>query len=386
MSLHKDKIVSTPRHAPAGAVLTVDLDAVVANYRRLRALAPGADVAGVVKANANGLGLVPVARALAAAGCATFFVADAGEGQTLRAALPEATIYVTNGLAPDMAAVFRSSGLRPCLTSLEEIEDWRREAKAAGETLPAALHFDTGLNRLGLSAGDADRLFSDPHLLDGIDLTLVMSHLARSDEPDAPLNALQLARFKPIRAAFPAVRASFANSSGILLGADYHFDMVRPGYGLYGGAPFAGQPNPFQPTVGATAPVLQVRDVAAGETAGYGGTWEAKGPRRLAVLSVGYADGYFRTLGSAAGGGRVWLGGGYAPVAGRVSMDLLIVDVTGLPEGSVRRGDMAELIGPHVSLDEVAARAGTIGYEVLTSLGERYKRLYTGKTAAAAES
>ncbi|MDR3500861.1 MAG: alanine racemase [Parvibaculum sp.] len=372
--------------ASAGAILTVDLDAVAANYRQLQSYAPGAEVAGVVKANAYGLGLAPVVRTLADAGCKTFFVADATEGVALRAALPEATIYVTNGLAANAAGAYRGHGLRPCLASLGEIKDWRREAKAAGRRLPAALHFDTGMSRLGLIGEEAALVLADRSRLDGIEVSLVMSHLACSDEAGHPLNARQLARFKTIRAAFPGTPASFANSSGILLGPEYHFDLVRPGYGLYGGTPFEGKPNPFRPTVKAEARVLQVRDVAEGETAGYGATWEAKGVRRLAVLSVGYADGYFRRLSSSAGGGRVWLGGQYAPVAGRVSMDLLIVDATGIPEGKVRRGDLAELIGPHVSLDEVANRAGTIGYEVLTSLGERYKRLYTGKTAAAAES
>jgi alanine racemase len=214
-------------------------------------------------------------------------------------------------------------------------------------------------------------------------VTLAMSHLACSDEPDHPLNARQLDRFRPIRAAFPSLRASFANTAGILLGPDYRFDLVRPGYGLYGGTPVEGRPNPFRPVVKAEARVLHVREVPAGEAAGYGATWIADKPRRLAVLSAGYADGYFRALASAKGRGRVFVGGHYAPVAGRVSMDLLIVEVTDIPEGAVRRGDLAELIGPHVSLDEIAERAGTIGYEVLTSLGERYKRLYTGAVASA---
>lgn len=360
------------------AILTVDLDALVANYAHIRALAPGVEVSGVVKANAYGHGLAPVGRALASAGCKTFFVADTVEGATLRAALPDAAIYITNGLSLNTGPAARAHALRPCLGSLAEIEAWRHEAKHAGHSLAAALHFDTGLSRLGLDAAETARLIAEPGLLEGIDVTLVMSHLACSDEPAHPLNARQLGRFKTIRAAFPSVPASFANTAGVLLGPDYHFDLLRPGYGLYGGTPVEGKPNPFRPVIKAEARVLQIREVTAGDAAGYSATWTATGPRRLATLSAGYADGYFRALASAAGGGRVFIGGQYAPVVGRVSMDLLIVDISDHPEHTVRRGDLAELIGPHVSLDEVAARAGTIGYEVLTSLGERYKRLYTG--------
>lgn len=381
--LEKTVNASSPDLAAPSAILTVDLDALAANHARARGLAPGVEVGGVVKANAYGHGLVPVSRVLAGAGCKTFFVADAVEGATLRAALPDATIYLTNGLTPASGPAARANALRPCLGSLAEVEAWGREAKLAGRALPAALHFDTGLSRLGFDAVETARLLADKSLLAGIDVTLVMSHLACSDEPGHPLNARQLHRFQKIRAAYPSIRASFANTAGILLGPDYHFDIVRPGYGLYGGTPVEGLPNPFRPVVTAEARVLHIRDVPAGEAAGYGATWTADGPRRLAILSAGYADGYFRALASAKGAGRVYVGGHYAPVAGRVSMDLLIVDVSEIPEGAVKRGDLAELIGPHVSLDEVAARAGTIGYEVFTSLGERYKRLYTGAVASA---
>ncbi|WP_293553440.1 alanine racemase [Parvibaculum sp.] len=377
------KSVNTSRDLPAdNAILTVDLDALVANYRHVRSLAGGAEVSGVVKANAYGHGLAPVGRALAGAGCKTFFVADAIEGATLRAALPDAVIYATSGLTPVSGPALRAADVRPCLGSLAEVEDWRREAKRAGRALPAALHFDTGLSRLGFAPSETAKITGDKSLLAGIDVTLAMSHLACSDEPEHELNLLQLERFLRVLEAFPSVPASFANTAGILLGPDYHFDLVRPGFGLYGGTPVEGRPNPFSPVVRAEARVLQIREVPAGATAGYGATWTADGPRRLAVLAAGYADGYFRALASAKGRGRVFVGGHYAPVAGRVSMDLLAVDVTDVPDGAVKRGDLAELIGPHVSLDEVAARAGTIGYEVLTSLGERYKRLYTGAVAS----
>lgn len=376
-------ISPSPDLSPYRAILTVDLDALVANYARSRELAGGAEVSGVVKADAYGHGLAQVGRALASAGCKTFFVADVTEGATLRAALPGVVIYTSSGLTPGAGAEMRTHDLRPCLGNLAEVEAWRREAEHAGSALPAALHFDTGLNRLGFDDREASRVLADRSLLAGIDVALVMSHLACADEPGHALNARQLERFKPIRAAFPSARASLANTAGILLGPDYHFDLVRPGYGLYGGAPVEGQPNPFRLVAKAEARVLHIREVAAGESSGYGATWTADRSQRLAVLSVGYADGYFRALASANGAGRVYIGGHYAPVAGRVSMDLLTVDVSDIPEGRVRRGDLAELVGPHVSLDEVANRAGTIGYEVLTSLGERYKRLYTGAVATA---
>jgi alanine racemase len=226
-------------------------------------------------------------------------------------------------------------------------------------------------------------MLEDRSRLEGIEVTLVMSHLACADEPTHPLNARQLERFRAIAAAFPDVRKSLANSSGVLLGVDYCFDLVRPGYAIYGGAPTEGQPNPVLPVIKAEARVLQVREVDADEAAGYGATWQAKGSTRLATLSIGYADGFSRLQGSANGAGRVHINGHFAPIAGRVSMDLLTVDISDLPPGSVKRGDFAELIGPHVPLEEVAARAETIGYEVLTSLGDRYARRYTGPTASA---
>ena len=246
------------------AILTVDLDALAANYLRARELAGGAEVCGVVKADAYGHGLAPVGRALASAGCKTFFVADVAEGARLRAALPGVVIYTSSGLTPGAASEMRANDLRPCLGNLAEVADWQREAQRAGHALPAALHFDTGLNRLGFDEGEARRVLADRSLLAGIDVALVMSHLACADEPDHALNARQLERFKPIRAAFPSARASLANTAGILLGPDYHFDMVRPGYGLYGGAPVEGQPNPFRLVAKAEARVLHISEVTAG--------------------------------------------------------------------------------------------------------------------------
>lgn len=377
--------------AAAGGLLTVDLDAVAANYGMLRAEAAGAEVAAVVKANAYGLGMGPVARRLADEGCGTFFVADANEGAALRAlladVLPDAGIYVLNGLFPGAAGFYADHGLAPCLASLAEAAEWR--AAAGDGSLPAALHFDTGMNRLGMNEDDAAALAAEGALTEGIDVRLIMSHLACADEAGNPMNARQLTRFKALREGlakrFPKARASLANSGGIYLGKDYHFDLVRPGVSLYGGSPFTGRANPFRPAVTVEARVLAVREMGPEETAGYGATWAAGRPARLAVLAAGYADGYMRALsaprnpGDNSGyenGGQVRIAGYTAPVAGRVSMDMLIVDVSGLPEGAVKRGDMAELIGPHITVDEVGLKAGTLGYEILTSMGNRYMRVY----------
>lgn len=364
----------------AGAILTVDLGALAANYALLREKAAGAEVSAVVKADAYGLGLGPVAERLWMEGCRTFFVADANEGAALREVLPGAVIHVLNGIFPGTAGLYAGAGLRPVIASLAELAEWRE----AGAPLPAALHFDTGMNRLGMSAEDAARIAQDEALTKGVEVSLVMSHLACSDDEAHPRNALQLARFREIwerlKTRFPGAMASLANSGGIWLGPDYHFGLVRPGVSLYGGNPFTGKPNPFRPVVRAEARVIALREVGPGETVGYGATWGgAEGARRVAILGAGYADGYFRALSSAAGpesGGVVHIGGMACPVAGRVSMDMVAVDVSHLPEGAVKRGDMAELIGPHVTVDDVGLRAGTLGYEILTALGRRYRRRY----------
>ena len=372
--------------AAAGGVLTVDLSAVAANWRAVRATAAGAEAGAVVKADAYGLGMEPVARRLAEEGCGSFFVAEAREGAALRAMLPGVAIYVLNGLFPGTAALYRAAGLVPCLASMTELAEWRDAAKHAGTRLPAALHFDSGLNRLGMSAADAAAIAADAALAEGIDVRLVMSHLACADDATSPRNAEQLRRFREMRAVlgarFADARASLANSPGVFLGPDYHFDLVRPGVGLYGGNPHSGAANPFRAAVTVEARVLAVRTLEAGDAVGYGATWRASAPARIAVLSAGYADGYFRALSRTSDektqekGGHVHIAGYTVPVAGRVSMDMMAVDISAVPEGLIQRGDMAELIGPNISVDDVGFRAGTIGYEILTSLGRRYMRRY----------
>lgn len=350
-----------------GAHLTVDLGAVVANWRRLGAEAPGTPCAAVLKADAYGCGLAAVAPALWRAGCRTFFVAHLAEGEAARAVLPEAAIYVLNGLPPGAGPAFARRNLRPVLGSLAEIEEW---GALSQRLLPAALHVDTGMNRLGLSVPEALALARDPRVrAAGIDL--VMSHLVSAEQPDAAINARQLADFAHARAAFPGIPASLANSSGIFLGGAAHHDLLRPGYALFGGNPRPGGPNPMRPVVRLEAEIVQVRAVEAGAGAGYNARWIAPGPRRLATLSVGYADGYPR---SASGRGLALVGGVACPILGLISMDLIILDVT--EAADARRGAPAVLIGDGLDVDAVGQAAGTIGYEILTGLGSRYVRNY----------
>jgi alanine racemase len=309
-------------------------------------------------------------------------VAQLEEGLRLRCVpgLEEARIYVLSGLAPGDEVFYRDNALEPVLNTLAEAEAWAGFARDAGAPLPAALQVESGMNRLGMTPHELERYLGDPALREGIALTLVMSHLACADEPDHPQNAAQKSRFEAVRARFPGVPASLANSGGVFLGPDYAFDMTRPGIALYGGAPNARAEGHLAPVVSLAARVLQVREIDPGETVGYGATFRADRPRRIATLSAGYADGLLR---SAASGGIAYFAGAPAPLAGRVSMDSIGVDITGLPAGSVRAGDWAELLGPHQSVDTLAGAAGTIAYEILTGLGRRAFTQYNGSRPGA---
>jgi len=362
------------------AILTIDLDALAANYHRLRELAGTAECAAVVKADAYGIGMAQAAPVLWRAGCRTFFVATLTEAKALRALLPDAVIYVFSGLLPGTAEIYRAHDLRPVLNSLEEIKEWAEYGRSVGAKLPCAVHIDSGMNRLGLSADEVDAVSATRDLWPALTLSLVMSHLACADDPDHPKSGTQRKAFDRLRALLPQAIASLANSAGILLGADYAYDMVRPGIALYGGHPRRQGPNPFRPVVHLAGRILQVRNVAAGETVGYGATRSFKRPARIATVASGYADGVLRALsaGDDADGLVVSIAGHAAPVIGRVSMDLITIDVTAVPEEHSRRGAFVELIGPNVTAQEFAARAGTIDYEVLTSLGRRALRRYIG--------
>jgi alanine racemase len=365
--------------AEAGGWLTIDLAALQANWALLTQKALPVECAAVVKADGYGCGLEPVTAALTKAGCRTFFVADLAEARRARATAPEAVIYVLNGVLPGTGPAFAEAYARPVIGSLVELAEWDNFVANANWRGGAALHIDTGMNRLGINADDATALA--PRLQrENHGFTLLMSHLACAETPEHPLNDKQIRLFREIRVAFRGLPASLANSSGIFLGGAAHCDLVRPGAALYGVNPTPSTSNPMQPVVGLKGRIVQVRTVAKGETVGYGATWAAKRPSRMAIVAIGYADGYLRAAGSSNGAarGQAIVAGKRCPLAGRVSMDLLAIDVTDIAEGGVRRGDFATLIGGDIGVDELAAFGGTIGYEVLTSLGRRYHRIYRG--------
>jgi alanine racemase len=358
--------------AEPASLLTVDLGAIVANWRDLSARVAPARCGAVVKADGYGLGSVAVARALAKAGCRDFFVARLSEGLAVRDAVPEtARVTVLDGLMKGEAGLYRRRGLTPSLNDPGQIEDWAALARSTGEKLAAALHFDTGMSRLGLTPADGTKLLADRGKLDGIALSYVMSHLVASEERDHPINAAQLSSFAEWRAAFPSVEASFANSSGIFLGPAYHFDVARPGCALYGINPLPDQANPLRGTAKLEARILQVREIDSPQTVGYGAGWKATRPTRVATIACGYADGWLR---ASSGRGQAWLDGRFLPFIGRVSMDLITLDATDMPQAT--QGRMVELMGPNLPVDAVAQAAGTIGYEILTRLGARFARTY----------
>ncbi|HSV30314.1 MAG TPA: alanine racemase, partial [Candidatus Omnitrophota bacterium] len=337
----------------ATAILTIDLAAIVENWRRIKARVGAAEVAGVVKADAYGLGAARVAPALAAAGCRTFFIATIDEGIALRALCPDARILALCGAMPGTEADLAEHRLVPVLNSLEQVADWSACAKARGG-LEAALHVDTGMSRLGLDAPAVAALSARPDLLDGIRTILVMSHMACADEADHPKNVEQLDAFRRLQAVLPAAPRSLGASSTIFLGPDYHFDLVRPGACLYGINPIPGQPNPMRPVVGLRAKILQVRDVDTPMTVGYGATHRVTAKGRLAIVAAGYADGLFRSLGNRGFG---VIGGVRVPVVGRISMDLTAFDVSAAPADAVRPGAFIDIIGPGHDTDDLATEA-----------------------------
>lgn len=364
----------------AGAVLRVDLDALVANYRIIQQQVAPAAVAGVVKANGYGLGASIVARTLAQAGCRHFFVAHLGEAETLKPDLsPDAELYILNGLLPGAEMDCAAIGAMPVLNSIDQIARWSAQARRAGRPLPAAIQVDSGMARLGLPPEEVDMLMARPELLDGIDIRLVMSHLACADEPDAACNARQYEAFERLTTHFPGVPRSLDNSGGSFLPRG-HYDVVRAGIALYGGAP-QGKPNPMQPVVALEAKILQLRTVPAGAGVGYGMSHICPRETQVATIAVGYADGWPRHLSSR---GATYIKGVRAPIIGRVSMDSITIDVTDVPDIPLYPGAPVELIGPNQSIDDVAADAGTISYEILTQLGDRYAREYKGGVAAVA--
>lgn len=363
--------------ASATGLLTIDLNQIARNWRALAGLVAPIECGAVVKANAYGLGADRIVPALVRAGCKTFFIATPDEVIQTRRLAPGATLFALDGLLPGAGGDMLAAGGIPVLSSLPEVLEWWELAKTRGEKLAAALHIDSGLNRLGLTASDIGILANDSSILNAFDLRLVMSHLACADDPIDPKNNAQRALFDTLRQRLPRVPASLAASDGLMLGASFHYDLVRPGYAIYGGQAFRGGATPVRPALTAAARILQVRKVAEGETVGYAGRWRAPRNSKIAVIAAGYADGLARAASSTWEqlGGVVRINGEFALIAGRVSMDLITADITDF-KVPVERGDMAEIIGSGLTIEEAGQRAGTIGYEVLTNLSRRFHRVY----------
>lgn len=354
-------------------VLTVDLSALADNWRMMARLAGGAECGAVVKADAYGLGLAPVMRALLAAGCRTFFVANVVEGEAARAVTPDATIYVFDGLVPGAARRLIAADLLPALGSLVEIEEWA----STGRKPKAAIHFDTGMNRFGIPIHEAAQAAERARQ---ITPTLVMSHFVSSQMRDAPGNDRQIEAFLDARARFAEIPASMSNSSGVFLPQRPHFDLVRPGYALYGGNPTPYAECPVRPVARLSARILSTREIEPGACVGYDAVWSAPKRTRIATIGVGYADGV--PVGATActekPAGEALVGGVRCPFLGRVSMDYIVLDVSNAPPEAAQRGEWVELLGDNICIEEAASRAGTIGYEILTRLGARFARRYIG--------
>jgi alanine racemase len=358
-------------------VLSVDLSAVIANYRFVQTKAPAARIGAVVKADAYGLGASTIAPALAVAGCRDFFVAHLAEALELVSSLPEsARLYVLNGLAPGMEGLCAEAGILPVLNTLEQARDWQAYAVAKGRKWPAVLQVDTGMSRLGLGTDELETLLRQPGFSDWVDLRVVMSHLACADIPDAPANAEQVRRFAAMAARVPEAERSLANSAAAIGMSEQAGDLVRPGLVLYGIDPISDATTELRPAITLDARVIQVRSVPVSVGVGYDHDYVTPSPRRLATLSIGYADGWPRALG---GRGAVWLNGVRLPLVGRVSMDTCTADVTEISAESVQADDMVELIGQHQSVSDLATLLDTAPHAVLTALGKRFERRFTGQ-------
>ncbi|MFC0685465.1 alanine racemase [Novosphingobium clariflavum] len=364
----------------AGARLTIDLEALAANYRLIRDRVAPAAVGGVVKANGYGLGAAQVARTLIDEGCRHLFVALQGEAEALIPELPAGIpVYILNGLLPGGEASCAALGAVPVLNSLDQIERWSAEAARCDTRLPAVLQVDTGMSRMGLPGDEIAQLLARPELLRPIDLHFIISHLACADEPGDAANAAQETHFRTIAASFPGVPLALDNSGGSFH-ARGHFDLVRAGIALYGGAPHGNAPNPMRPTVHLEARIAQLRTIPPGTGVGYGLTFKTTRETRIATIPVGYADGWPRCLGNR---GWAYIAGIRVPFAGRVSMDSITLDVTDVPAEHLLPGAWVELLGPHQGIDQVAADAGTISYEILTQLSRRYERVYLPSATSA---
>lgn len=361
----------------AGGLLTIDLHAIRSNWQFLSSrLSSSSICAAVVKADAYGLGAIKVAPALAKAGCKHFFVAHIHEAFLLKPHLPiDAFLYVLHGPPPGTEKDMADNGLIPVLNTLSQVYGWASLARVTNKSLPAILQFDTGMSRLGLSLEEINVLADDPSKLQGIDVRYTMSHLTAAELQEHPSNEAQLTLFNQLRSKIQNAPATLANSSGVFLGSNYHFDLVRPGAALYGVAPVIGMVNPMKQVIRLQARVIQTRHIEIGTGVGYGSTWKASSPTNIATLSVGYADGYFRALSNHS---VAYFNGIPLKLIGNVSMDTMIIDIGNLPDNAIGPGDMVDLINENHTIDDVANNAKTIAYEVLTNLGSRYYREYIG--------
>ncbi|WP_417691827.1 alanine racemase [Roseibium sp.] len=363
----------------AGGVLTIDTDAIAANWSLLASqLASGCSCAATIKADAYGTGAKITSKRLWDEGCTTFCVALPGEALEVRKVLPQAKIYVLDGLFPDTAETLASNSLVPVLGSEEEIREWAGFCRTAGQAFPAAIHIDTGMNRLGLRPEQFSSIMGDATLINSFSLDLLLTHLACGSDPNHPMNGRQLSAFREVTAPFSQIPRSLANSAGVLMGKEFHFDMARPGISLYGGKALDTQANTMAAVARVEARVMTVRSVPAGETVGYAASRTARRDTRIAMVAAGYADGMLRLTGStdASEGGYGWIEGHIAPLFGRISMDMMALDVTDVPQGVVKRGSLVEILGPNVAASDLASYAQTIDYEYLTGLGKRYRRHY----------
>ena len=362
----------------SGGRVRIDLEALVSNWKKLCSLAPDTKTSAVVKADAYGLGIEPVVNALNDAGCKTYFVALPEEGIRVKKLVPQADVFVLSGLFKNSVATYAEAGLIPVLGSVENIELWANFWRERGSRRPCAIHVDTGMNRLGLRLEEARDFVADEERRHSISPFMMMSHLACADEPDHPKNSEQLAMFKEAMGLFPGIEYSFSNSAGIIAHKDFSFDLNRPGIAIYGGEAVGGLENPMKPVVTLEARIIQMRSVKAGETIGYAATHKFTRDSKVALVAVGYADGYRRSSfdNGAPKNASGFLCGREVPGLGRVSMDISAFDVTDVPEQDLESAEWIEFFGKNLALDDVARATGTIGYELLTGLGPRYSRSY----------
>jgi alanine racemase len=355
------------------AAMIIDLGAVKHNYAFLSKQLNGAECGAVIKANAYGLGMVPVAKALSEVGCQHFFVATLEEAIDLRKSMPDEAIYPFNGLLPGSESFYSLNNITPVLNDLSQVSAWQNWSKKLGHPLKAILQLDTGMWRAGLSPDEVNIMHQEPERLEGIDLVYIMSHLCCSDEPEHPKNQQQLVAFQKSLKKLPRAPASLANSHGIFLGQEYHFDLARPGRSLYGLGSKSLKARGLRPAVQAFCRITQVRDVQIGETIGYNGSYEVVKPMRVATISSGYADGIMRPLSNK---GSVFVNDHPCSILGIISMDMMTIDVSHLPKEACVPGEWVEIIGSHMSADDIAECAQTTSREIMVNLGRRYHRIY----------